>query len=232
VSASQPLYELQQAETRLDAERADLHRIEQRLASSPEIDRSRASLGRVATQLAESRAALRRVEAKAEDAAAKVKKFTDTLYGGAIHDSREMASMESEISHARTLQSQLEDEEIELMEKIEALESEHTSEAAKLASLESQRAESLEPLAREQAAKVEVVTDLQRERDEAAARLTPAQLATYQRLRDRTGHAVSRVDDGICEWCRVQLPPKDIQHARGEALVTCTNCGRILFVEA
>ena len=55
-------------------------------------------------------------------------------------------------------------------------------------------------------------------------------LATYQELRKRKGLAVAKVEQGICQGCRITLPNTDLQRAKGGGVVRCSSCGRIIFL--
>ncbi|MBC7260907.1 MAG: nucleic acid-binding protein, partial [Chloroflexi bacterium] len=46
------------------------------------------------------------------------------------------------------------------------------------------------------------------------------------------GRAVALMVDQMCQGCRVMVPTSKAQIVRrGQELVTCTNCGRILVVQ-
>lgn len=64
----------------------------------------------------------------------------------------------------------------------------------------------------------------------------PAQLAAvYNRLaqRSRDGIAVAEVVNGSCSACFISLRPQmHVEVKRGNAIVTCENCTRILYVAA
>src|SRR6266705_43307 len=70
-------------------------------------------------------------------------------------------------------------------------------------------------------------------REQSAARLDAGLLTRYDNIRrTRQGRAVSKVEQGLCQWCRVILTPSELQHVRASAeLQTCSNCGRILYYE-
>jgi len=56
--------------------------------------------------------------------------------------------------------------------------------------------------------------------------------AAYDRLaRSRRGQALSAISDaGICSACRVRVRPKVFSDVRrGDEMITCENCGRILY---
>jgi predicted nucleic acid-binding Zn-ribbon protein len=85
-------------------------------------------------------------------------------------------------------------------------------------------------LERQETELAERLTRLKGEREIALAEVNPQTVHTYSRLRAQSGHAVSVVRNGVCQWCRVNIPQKDVQHARAGALVSCSNCERILYV--
>jgi hypothetical protein len=72
---------------------------------------------------------------------------------------------------------------------------------------------------------------LQEERRRQASRLETGLLQSYQRLlRSRGGLAVAPVRDGSCLGCHVALTPQTYNELRkGEVLMTCANCQRILY---
>ncbi len=57
-------------------------------------------------------------------------------------------------------------------------------------------------------------------------------LARYNRLKTmRKGFAVAEVKDGACGGCRLQLPPQLVAEVkRGDELLDCSYCHRILFM--
>ena len=42
--------------------------------------------------------------------------------------------------------------------------------------------------------------------------------------------AVARVEQGICQACRISLSASGLQHARSGQPVQCGTCGRILYI--
>jgi predicted nucleic acid-binding Zn-ribbon protein len=57
-------------------------------------------------------------------------------------------------------------------------------------------------------------------------------LRRYDALRPaHRGRGVATVENGICQQCRISLTPATLHRARSSAeLVTCGNCGCILYV--
>ena len=58
----------------------------------------------------------------------------------------------------------------------------------------------------------------------------PELLTHYERVSNRRRPAVILVKEERCGGCRVGIPPQSfIEILRGEAIVTCGNCSRILI---
>jgi predicted nucleic acid-binding Zn-ribbon protein len=72
---------------------------------------------------------------------------------------------------------------------------------------------------------------LKQRRTEMVAEFPRAQLALYERMsRSKRGQALAEIRNGICTACRVKVRPKVYSDVRkGEVLIECENCGRILY---
>ncbi len=75
------------------------------------------------------------------------------------------------------------------------------------------------------------IKQLGEERVAAAAKLPPATLNTYERIRKKwNGLAIAEATNGRCAACQIMLRPQYLQDLRkGEQLLTCESCGRILI---
>ena len=73
----------------------------------------------------------------------------------------------------------------------------------------------------------------QKKRDEVFATM-PTQLASvYNRLaqRSRDGIAVAEVVNGSCSACFMSLRPQmQVEVKRGDQIITCESCSRILYI--
>jgi predicted nucleic acid-binding Zn-ribbon protein len=76
------------------------------------------------------------------------------------------------------------------------------------------------------------VSELRQRRDEIARGLEPRLLERYERIAARRSPAVAVVTQELCLGCRVDIPPQSyIEILKGEALITCERCHRILIHE-
>jgi predicted nucleic acid-binding Zn-ribbon protein len=137
-----------------------------------------------------------------------------------------------EIEQARKKKDSIEENVLELMERVEENEKaikeleEQASEAKKVFDVESARLEA-------QVAELgQELTDLERQQKMVAEMVEKPLLARYNRLKTmRKGFAVAEVRDGACGGCRLQLPPQLVAEVRrGDELMDCSYCHRILFM--
>ena len=76
------------------------------------------------------------------------------------------------------------------------------------------------------------VTALNDKRKQLASQVSKPLFAAYDRLaRSRRGQALSPISsEGICSVCRVKVRPKVFSDVRrGDQMILCENCGRILY---
>ena len=127
----------------------------------------------------------------------------------------------------------LETKVVELMASAEEVEKELESRAEEINSLDSKRDEALSAFdAQINSDQAELATE--ESKREAVFVTLPAQLAAvYNRLaqRSRDGIAVAEVINGSCSACNMSLRPQmNVEVKKGDQIVTCENCSRILYI--
>lgn len=70
------------------------------------------------------------------------------------------------------------------------------------------------------------------ERELIVAKLDPASLSTYNKVRDKhPGSAIAMLNNNSCCGCFMQIGPQIVvQIAKGQTLQRCPGCGRILYL--
>jgi len=143
----------------------------------------------------------------------------------------EYRALAHEIEMCKEAIIKIEDQEIVLMEQGEAVQKEitratqETSETKKL--VENQTAQLSQ---REENLKKELA-ELQQGRAELAVAVDEAARARYERLlKSRGENVVVGVHHGVCGGCHMKLPAQVLVSCRSQQeIVTCINCGRILY---
>ncbi len=74
------------------------------------------------------------------------------------------------------------------------------------------------------------VEALRAERKDAVVQIAPPMYTAYERIRKKHGTAIAEASDGRCTACFIVLRPQFYQELRkGDQLMFCESCGRILF---
>ena len=125
----------------------------------------------------------------------------------------------------------IENQEIELMEQAEAAHAQMVQATQTSAEAKGLMEDQLAQLAaREQNLKKELA-ELSTNREELAGAVDESTRARYERLlRNKGENVVVGVQHGVCGGCHMRVPPLLLVQCQGQQdMVTCSNCGRILY---
>ncbi len=224
------LWALQQLDIESDRAAAEHEALRQALAT----DATRATRAALAesTRQANARAReAREAEMALQDTQERLKRQETRLYGGGASP-KELAALQQEIAHLQATRAT--QEEAVLMAMM-AQEEAQALVAERQRALDAVEQAQTRGRADETARLANLDTHLQALRGQREARVAaiPADLlARYDGLRRSRGRALAAAREGICQGCRVSLTPATLQRARAASeLVTCGNCGRILYLE-
>jgi predicted nucleic acid-binding Zn-ribbon protein len=195
-----------------------------------EIDNLRRSVAELEAVLVETRETREDVQeerqSEAENLARKEKRLLETK------TNKEYNAVQSEIEQARARIDSLETEEIELMSRLDALEPRMEEARNKLEETAAANTARIAELEGNLGSLETDIEERRRKRDALLETINKRLLAMYTRLRKgRNGIAVARVGMSkfSCTGCYKRLPPQRIvELRRGNALINCENCGRIL----
>ena len=229
------LLEVQQRDIAIDRLR---HRRET-MPERPALDSARTELAAVDEQLVDAtsrRDEAVREERRFDDEAgaleAKAAEVERRMYSGEVTSPRELQLLQADVDQLRRHRRGLEDRELDVMERREALDAdvgrfearagELRDEATRLASIVSAaEADIDEELGGERAA-----------RDELAAILDAELLEDYERCRERArGVGAARLNGTTCQGCHLSIPSVEAERIRTSppgTIAHCDNCGCIL----
>jgi len=155
-----------------------------------------------------------------------------------LKHSQNQKEYETAMREIDAIQKQIAAFETQIVEKMEALETvdkELEERADEINTLDAKRDEALGAFDKELEADRAELARYSGGRD-TVFRTLPAQLASvYDRLaqRSRDGIAVAEVVNGSCSACFMSLRPQmQVEVKKGQEIITCESCTRILFVAA
>lgn len=128
--------------------------------------------------------------------------------------------------------SELETKVLEQMEAADSAEKQLAEREPEFARLREEHEERLRAFEEQTRAWSEELEERRRERERMFASLPPGIKATYQRIvaRIRDGVALAEARNGSCSACFMALRPQLMsQIRRGDEIITCDNCNRILY---
>jgi predicted nucleic acid-binding Zn-ribbon protein len=214
-----------------------IHRVQEELAHiSPERESLRAKASSTQAQLDAAKTRVKQIESERKRLEIEVesKKTQIEKYANQQLQTRkneEYRALAQEIEHCKAEITKIEDHEIEFMEQAEAAQKEvlramaDASEAKKL--VESQVAE-LDK--REQNLKKDLAELLQG-RTELAGAVDETARVRYERLLKSKGdNVIVGIAHAVCGGCHMKLPPQIMVSCRSQKeIISCSNCGRILY---
>jgi predicted nucleic acid-binding Zn-ribbon protein len=221
---------LQDRDRRIRQEQGELGRIE------PERQTLKAKAATAQADLENAKLRVKQIESGRKDLELEVeaKKQMIVRYANQQFQTRkneEYRALAHEIDTCKAAIFEIENREIELMEQAEA--------AQKEVLRATQAANDARKLADEQVAQLgareqnllKELAELEANREELAAAVDESARNRYERLvRSKGENVVVGVQHGVCGGCHMKLPPQLLVTCQGEKeLVSCSNCGRILY---
>lgn len=174
---------------------------------------------------------------KAEDEVEQVRKRTtrdqELLDSGSITSGKQLEEIQHEITSLLRRASELEDAQLEVMERAESVQSRVDELTGKISDVQQEHAK---VSAGREVAIAQIAVDradLDSQRVGLASRVPPDLLALYDKLRDTLGGVgAAPLRGSRCEGCHMQLPPTDLKaivEAEPDEVVRCEECRRILI---
>ena len=227
----QQLVALQNLDTTIRKLQAELEAIPQRRAEiEQEFDQRAFEIRALENQRDEARHARTRLETEVGEQKTRVDRADRNLMSSKKPDEYTAAIREADA--ARKQISTLETQILEQMEALEKAEAALNERADEISSLNSDREARLQQFDEETREQSNSLANNRTERERLVAALPKSMGALYVRIsaRIRDGVAVAEARNGACMACFMALRPQAMaQVRRGEEVVTCDNCNRILY---
>jgi uncharacterized protein len=190
-----------------------------------------ADVVRAETQARDLGREVKRMESDVETVRAREEKDQKLLDSGSVSP-KEMTNLQHELASLKRRQSDLEDQELELMERLEVAEK---ALAVAQSGVEQARAD----LERARQLRDDALADIadgtkrhEAARAEVAGGISAPLLSLYDRIRTQTGSTgAAMLKARQCQGCRIELYGNELSAVRNadpHEVVRCENCGRIL----
>jgi predicted nucleic acid-binding Zn-ribbon protein len=231
MSIARNLYQLQQVESEIEAEEKALAACLEKMGDSQAIDLVKSQIEATRGRLEVLQQQQRDTELEIGSLEAKLAEVKDKLYSGRINNPKELGSLQQEEAALQGQREKLEDDDLQTMEQVEALTADLAALDARLAELQKDWQQEQQQLNVEVDRLKQAIARLQDKRQQVLAGIDAATLERYNSLKKQKGWAVSRIEQGTCRSCRISLSTAELQRARGQQIVECNSCHRILFLE-
>ncbi len=171
----------------------------------------------------------RRSEKEIEELEGRIQKSIIKLDN--VKSNKEYKAALKEIEDIRRGKSLLEDKVIEIMEEVEELEARCSESKAEKERFKERAEEGREEILKEIKILEEEVVTREKEREQFCQDVDGELLRRYDSLsKQKRGLAVSPVIKGVCQTCHMGIPPQQFNELiRGDGLMTCPNCQRIIY---
>ncbi len=221
---------LQDRDRRLKETQTELASIEpQRTAARQRDSGAQAAQEAAKTRCNQIESERKRLELEVEAKKTQIEKYANQQFQ--TRKNEEYRALAHEIETCKAAITKLEDQQLDLMEQAEAAARELAR--AKQAAAEAKKEIEIQIALlgeRETIIKREMA-ELESNRNELAAAVDESSLARYERLfRNKGGRVIVGVDHAVCGGCHMRLPVQTIVSCQSQAeIVSCINCGRILY---
>ncbi|HEV2884320.1 MAG TPA: C4-type zinc ribbon domain-containing protein [Pyrinomonadaceae bacterium] len=230
----QQLVALQNLDTTIRKLQEELEAIPQRRAEiEKEFDQRAFEIRALENSRDEARHTRTRLETEVSEQRLRVERADRNLMSSKKPDEYTAAIREADA--ARKQISALETQILEQMEVLEKAEASLSERSEEIASLNSDRDKRLESFDDETKLQADKLAETRAERERLLRELPKPMGALYNRIsaRIRDGVAVAEARNGACMACFMSLRPQAMaQVRRGEEVVTCDHCNRILYYSA
>jgi len=230
MNIAQKLYQLQEFELEIESNEQSLSRCLSRLGEGEALTRARAKLSNTQQQLEGLNQEQHSLEWEIGDIGTRIAAVREALYSGRVKNPKELAGLQQEEKGLGTQRDRLEERVLDIMEQAELVTADLANINSELETLEGEWQSQQQKLSAEIERLKKLISELKGKQQLVLAGIDSKMADYYYQLKKQKGWAVARVEQGTCRGCRISLSTAELQRARGEQLVECNSCRRILYL--
>jgi uncharacterized protein len=209
--------------------RDEIERVESLLASDPSVVHAEEAFAQAKASRDEIQLRLRDSDRERETHRTKIRTREKELMSGRIRNPTELMQLNQEVDHLKASFAEEEEAELRLMEEGELAEQSVLEASERLQEARTRSANDEPALRAELESSQAELASVKADSEAAWAEVPPAAQRAY--LRVRVHPPVAEVDHNQCLACRVTVTSSGMQVLRkGDEIVNCDNCGRILVM--
>lgn len=229
-SQAEALYHLQQIDLQIIRHTKRLGEISLALQNNDAVLEAQRQTDAAQEKLKPIRKKARDLELEIQSNTQKSSSTEDRLYSGSVKNPKELQDMQQEIEALKRRSTELEDQLLEQMVAIEAAEAELKEAQANLETVTLEWEHQHRDLLTEQDALKTQIAQLHTAREAALKLVAAENLQLYDSMRaKKANQPISSLRGNNCAVCGIEQTITVAQDVRrGEKLITCVNCGRIL----
>ena len=206
----------------------EIAQIEQLQAQRAELDGHRVEAD---TEVSDLTREQKKADAEVELVKTRQVRDEERLNSGAIGNPKDLASLQHELEALARRITTLEDEELEVMERLETAQARLRAVTADIGAIDTDL-EHLSAARDSASSEIDGQLDAARIDRESVARSVPENLmALYDKMRDKHGTGAAMLQARRCEGCRLELNSADLREiaaAPEDEVLRCPECDRIL----
>ena len=231
MSAALGLYRLQQVDSQIDQIQARLKTIQQTLENDAMLRDANQRFAAADNKHKDAERALKLSEADVEKQQIKIEQTEASLYGGKVHNPKELQDLQKDVASLKRHLETLEERQLEAMIAAETAENELQIAKIDLERMQANLKEQNKDLTQESETLHKSLERLNSERQAVVTDIASQALSVYDQLRkQKRGLAITTIADNSCEACGTTLTASLQQNARSASqLFHCPTCGRVLY---
>jgi predicted nucleic acid-binding Zn-ribbon protein len=230
MSQTKVLYRLQKLDLEMDKRRSRVREITAVLEGNKALIDARATAESLQTELHPLQTHATDLNLEIQSVTDQSRQLSERLYSGEVQNPKELQEIEVKIAELKRRDADLQNSMLETMMRVEELQATLGEATTRVSEIEAEWSSSQSQLLEEQTRLKREYKKLKAQREELVQPIDPADLELYQSLRaTKQGHAVAALNGEDCSYCRVeQTSNLVVKIRRGDEIVFCLSCGRIL----